>query len=136
MTLTLLILDIESMNVHFSIAGPPCPLIYREGRCSPLTTQFGWTLGYPFHDIPFDDQHLQVERGDVLLFYTDGLSDAGRGVEPEVDRLGSDRLAKMFEDLCAAGAAKTVDDVFKRVEDYRSGWPLEDDATALVVTLK
>lgn len=136
MTLTLLILDVESMNVHFSSAGPPCPLIYRGGRCSPLTTRFGWTLGYPFHDIPFDDQVLPVEPGDVLLFYTDGLSDASRGAEPDVDRLGSDRLAEMFQDLCVTCGTGSVNDLFTRVEDYRNGRLPEDDATALVVRLK
>ena len=136
MTLTLLILDVASMDVHFSIAGPPCPLICSGGRCSPLTTQFGWTLGYPFDDIPFDDQSLPVKPGDVLLFYTDGLSDAGRSAEPDSERLGSDGLAEMFQDLCATRAGRIVDDLFKRVEDYRSEWPAEDDATALVVRLR
>ena len=53
MTLMLLLLDVESSTAEFAVAGPPSPLLCRGGRSSPLTADFGWTLGYPFGGVPF-----------------------------------------------------------------------------------
>jgi len=136
MTLTLLVLDLDSLTAEFSVAGPPCPLLYHGGRCRPVTPQFGWTLGYPFDDIQFSSETVQVTHGDAFLFYTDGLTDAERGPSPPQDMLGAERLAEMFSDLCVRGSAGIADGLFTRVEQYRSGWPFTDDATALVVRVR
>jgi serine phosphatase RsbU (regulator of sigma subunit) len=132
MTLTVLILDLDSSTARFAVAGPPCPLLNRAGRCSPLTTRFGWTLGYPF-DGPFESESIEVEHGDSFLFYTDGLADAARGPDRDRDTLGVDRLGEIFLEVCAARATGIPDGVFTEVEHYQAGWPLEDDATAFVV---
>ena len=78
MTMTLLMLDVDSNLTTFAVAGPPCPLLQREGSSKPLTDQFGWTLWYPFSGVSFQTEHIQLAPGDTLLFYTDGLSDAAR----------------------------------------------------------
>ena len=136
MTLTLLILDVDSLTAEFSVAGPPCPLIYAAGQCRPLTHQFGWTLGFPFDDIQFHSEQVQVTHGDSFLFYTDGLSDAARGPDSDRDVLGAKPLAEIFGDLCTRGSTGIADGVFTGVEQFQSGWPLGDDATALVVRVR
>ena len=136
MTLMLLMLDVESSTAEFAVAGPPSPLLCRGGRSSPLTADFGWTLGYPFGGVPFRSESLALSPGDVLLFYTDGLSDAARGPDPERDSLGVDGLGAILADVFAAGPDGIADGVFQAVEGYRAGWPVEDDATALVVSIR
>jgi serine phosphatase RsbU (regulator of sigma subunit) len=136
MTLTLLVLDLDSLTAEFSVAGLPCPLLYRGGQCRPVTPQFGWTLGYPFDDIQFSSETVQVTHGDAFLFYTDGLSDAERGPGPQQDVLGAERSAEMFSDLCVRGAPGIADGLFTRVNQYRPRSPCEDDATALVVRVR
>ena len=93
MTLTLMILDVESLTADFAVGGPPCPLVYRHGSCGPFTDCFDWTLGYPFEGIAFHSETMSVMHGDTFLFYTDGLSEAVRGPDPERDTLGVDRLS-------------------------------------------
>jgi sigma-B regulation protein RsbU (phosphoserine phosphatase) len=136
MTLTLLILDLSSFTAEFSVGGPPCPLLHRNGRCVPLTTQPGWTLGYPFGGVSFQSESLPLAHGDTLLFYTDGLSDAARGPDLEHDTLGADGLATILTNACAAGGPGIADAVCAGVEQYRAGWPVEDDATAFVVSVR
>ena len=111
-------------------------LLHRGGRCTPLTTHFGWTLGYPFGDVPFQTDRMTLAHGDTVLFYTDGLSDAARGPDLEKDALGTEGLATIFAKACAAGGAGIADAVFDGVEEYCAGRELEDDATALVVRLR
>jgi serine phosphatase RsbU (regulator of sigma subunit) len=136
MTLTLLTLDLNSLSAEFAVAGPPCPLLYRNGCCTPLTTQFGWTLGYPFGGISFQSESIPLAHGDTLFFYTDGLSDAARGPDLEHDTLGAEGLATILTNACAAGGAGIADAVCAGVEQYRAGWPVEDDATAFVVSVR
>ncbi len=61
MTLTLLLLDFSAWTAAFSVAGPPCPLLFRAGQASSLTTEFGWTLGYPFEGITFSYRELPLQ---------------------------------------------------------------------------
>jgi sigma-B regulation protein RsbU (phosphoserine phosphatase) len=137
MTLSLLTLDLDSLSAEFAVAGPPCPLLCRGACCTPLTSQFGWTLGYPFDGMPFQSQDMSLTHGDVLFFYTDGLSDASRGPDSDRDTLGDDGLATIVCDARALrGPDGLADRVFRGVEQYRAGWPAEDDATALVVTVR
>jgi CRP-like cAMP-binding protein len=136
MTLTLLILDVESRTVDFAVGGPPCPLVYSQGICRPLTHRLGWTLGYPYEGIAFESETLPVTQGDTFLLYTDGLSDAVRGPERERDTLGVDRLSSIFSDLCASNSNDIADGVFRGVQEFRGSWPAEDDATALIVNVR
>jgi serine phosphatase RsbU (regulator of sigma subunit) len=135
MTLTLLLLDLESLTAEFAIAGPPCPLLWRDDRCTALSSEIGWTLGYPFGGNSFQSERLAMRRGDILLFFTDGVSDAARGPDPDEDALGVDGLAKLFSDACSGERTRIAERVFGSVESFRAGWPAEDDATALVVSV-
>ena len=136
MTLTLLMLDLTSLTAELAMGGPPCPLLHRNGNCTPLTSQFGWTLGYPFGGVSFQSETIPIAHGDTLLFYTDGLSDATRGPDAGHDALGTAGLAAILTKACAAGGAGIADAVCAGVEQYRAGWPVEDDATAFVVSVR
>ena len=136
MTLTLLILDVASRTADFAVGGPPCPLVYSRGTSKPLTQRLGWTLGYPFEGIAFESETMPVTPGDTFLFYTDGLSDVARGQDRERDVLGVDRLSAIFAGLCAASSNGIADGVFRGVQAFRGSWPVEDDATALIVHVR
>jgi serine phosphatase RsbU (regulator of sigma subunit) len=136
MTLTLLTLDLNSLTAEFAMGGPPCPLLHRNGRCTPLTSQCGWTLGYPFGGVSFQSETIPIAHGDTLLFYTDGLSDATCGPDVGHDALGAAGLAAILTKACAAGGPGIADAVCAGVEQYRAGWLLEDDATAFVVSVR
>ena len=136
MTLTLLMLDVHSLTGELAVAGPPCPLLYRQGRCSPSTNEYGWTLGYPFDGVSFAGKHITLSHGDVLLFYTDGLSEIARGGDPDGETLGADGLAGILCDVVAADATGIADRVFREVEARRAGSLFEDDATALAVCVR
>jgi serine phosphatase RsbU (regulator of sigma subunit) len=134
MTLALLQLDLEASTAEFAVAGPPSPLFYRDKVCRPLTTQLGWTLGYPFDGIAFSGERMSIMPGDAFLFYSDGVSDATGASGADEELLGTDRLCGWFAELCASGTSGIADALFERVDRYRSGRPAEDDATLMVVT--
>ena len=136
MTLTLLVLDLNASTAEFAVAGPPAPLLYSGGRCRTLTTEIGWTLGYPFDGVVFTGERLQLAPGDALLFYTDGVSDAACGPDREKDTLDMDRLSRLFGELCQVRPPAIAEAVMSRVDQFRAGWAPEDDATVMVVGMR
>ena len=136
MTLTLLVMDLELLTAEFAVAGPPCPLLWRGGRSTNLNGQIGWTLGYPFGGDSFQSESISIAKGDILFFFTDGVSDAARGPDPDKDALGIDGLTNIFSETCAVDTTRVAERVWAAVERFRSGWPAEDDATALIVHVR
>jgi serine phosphatase RsbU (regulator of sigma subunit) len=135
MTMTVLMLDVETNVATFAVAGPPSPLLQREGSSRPLTDQCGWTLAYPFSGVSFQTECIQLAPGDTILFFTDGLSDAARGPDLDCDLLGLDGLGHILSRVCSERGSGIADGVFAGVDVYRGTWPVDDDATALTVRL-
>ena len=84
----------------------------------------------------FSREVVPFVPGDTLLFYTDGLSEAVCGPDPDTDTLGVERLAAMFAEVCATPRTAIADALLARVDGFCGGWPAHDDRTALVVGLR
>ena len=71
----------------------------------------------------------QLSRGDVLLLYTDGVSEArGEGGE-----FGAERVAAALERSRGASAEAVVDAVLSDLAAFRGGGPFHDDVTVMAV---
>jgi len=84
----------------------------------------GKTLGHPF-DLPLHEHHVKLEPGDMLILYTDGVS------EP----LGDDftaRLVHFASDFTLRNSQQVAEAIMSAVEQVT---PLGDDATVCVVTV-
>jgi hypothetical protein len=136
MTLTVMILDSSNRTAQFTVAGPPAPLVFSSGRCKALTDQVDWTLGYPFDDVTFHCETVNISPGDRFLIFTDGLSDAVRRPDPDGEWLGVEGVVRIFEEACEACSGSITAAIFEGIDRFRAGWPAEDDATALVVTIR
>ena len=73
----------------------------------------------------------QLQPGDLLLLYTDGITEAR---SPEGDFFGLDRLVDLVVRNLAAGlpAPETMRRAIRALLDHQSG-DLDDDATLLLV---
>ena len=129
-------MDLDSWTAEYACAGPPSPMLCRHGRSFPLTERCGWTLGYPFDDVTFDRERIDVAHGDVFLLYSDGLSDAARGRDPEVDTQGAGMLADILTAACSGRKKGIADTIFSSVAQLLNGRAFEDDATALIVAVQ
>jgi serine phosphatase RsbU (regulator of sigma subunit) len=80
-------------------------------------------------DSPYLEESLALEPGDVVVAYTDGVSEA---FSPGGEEFGEQRL---FETVAAARglpAAAIVERVSRTVEDWRGTSPAHDDFTLVV----
>ncbi len=136
-TLAVCVLDGNDMLACCSNAGHPQPLICREGRVRSFSAVHGPLLGYGFGgEQAYREERVELLRGDSILFFTDGLSEARRGPKPPADLLGVDRLSDMFQGLCEDRSREMLPPLFRAVDDFRQGYPAHDDATALLVSVR
>ena len=113
-------------------AGHNRPLLYRrrEHRIEWLP-KGGRALGW-FEDLPLDSCPVQLNPGDVLLFYTDGLTDAEN---ENGEFFGEGRLADALHSAVVADlpAEGILDVLVAAVDDFVGSAALFDDRTLVVV---
>jgi hypothetical protein len=125
-------LDLSSGMLHWISAGHPAPLLLRDSRlikeldlppAPPLGTQLAASA-------PAEGWE-SLEPGDMLLLYTDGLSEARR---PGGELFTVERLGEFIERQAAGGepAPETLRRLRAAIIDRGEG-ALRDDATALLV---
>jgi len=125
-------LDLDSGRLQWLSAGHPTPLVIRNGRnARSLQTRPSPPLGVNLKGAPATVAEESLEPGDMLLLYTDGLSEARR---PGGELFTVERLGEFIERQAAGGqpAPETLRRLREAIIDRGEG-ALRDDATALLV---
>jgi sigma-B regulation protein RsbU (phosphoserine phosphatase) len=125
------ILNQEKKTLTYSNAGHCHPQLFRANnhRVEKLTMKSGLPLGIT-HNGGFEDASISLEKGDALVFYTDGLREA---MNNSKEQYGEDRLQGV---LCASSmkhAEEIKDTILDDVHDFCNGAPLRDDLTIIVL---
>jgi len=126
------VLDYKNRTLSFSNAGHNPPLLRRaDGRVQYLL-EGGVALGV-LPDARYEDRPVGLQAGDVLLLYTDGVSEAE---SPAGEQFGTRRLERSLERL----ASGTAFEILKGVVDDVTAWAGErgvsDDLTVVVLKVK
>jgi len=107
-----------------------CPLLVRrsDGRVDEISSS-----GFPLGMMPvatYSEHETRLEPGELLLLYTDGLTEAE---DPDDEEFGVERVAEVVSRLERPSAAAACKELLNAVERHTCGEPLHDDATLLVV---
>lgn len=105
-----------------SCGGHPLPLLRTAAGVVPVGTT-GRLLG-PFPDWDGDTTRVALSPGDLVLFYSDGVTEARRNGE----EFGSERLSATLAETDGADAARTVEAVARAVDRFATT-PTDDVAT-------
>ncbi len=133
-SLAVVAIDGETMTATCCSAGHPAPLLYRGGEVDELGTGRGPLLGYGFgHASGYEDETVELQAGDRILLFTDGLSEASRGPAARRELLGEEGLRTALLDLCTTRPEQILQPLFAAVERYRDGHERRDDATAMLL---
>jgi hypothetical protein len=125
-------LDVDTGQLSWVCAGHPAPLLLRAGRfVRSLKGRPAPPLGMRLSKEPPWVARESLEPGDLLLAYTDGLTEARR---PGGQLFSVGRLAEFIERQAGAGrpAPETLRRLREAIIDRREG-TLHDDATAILV---
>jgi sigma-B regulation protein RsbU (phosphoserine phosphatase) len=83
-------------------------------------------------DCFYQQGSVALEAGDVLVAYTDGISEAMNDAE---DEWGEERLMNAVRPNRAASARELIDRLMKSADAFVAGAPQHDDMTLVVVRL-
>ncbi|HEX9116722.1 MAG TPA: SpoIIE family protein phosphatase [Anaerolineae bacterium] len=83
-----------------------------------------------FEDIRLEERQIEVSPGDVLVFYTDGITDA---VNPEVEMFGEERLTVVLAAHAGEPAQAVLDAIMAEVALFAGDAEQADDITCVVV---
>jgi serine phosphatase RsbU (regulator of sigma subunit) len=125
-------LDLDSGHLRWVSAGHPAPLLLRAGRLvKALEVVPSPPLGLGLDPGPAVEGHEALEPGDMVLLYTDGLTEARR---PGGDLFTEERLGEFIEREAASGRA--APETLRRLRAAiieRGAGALRDDASAVLV---
>jgi sigma-B regulation protein RsbU (phosphoserine phosphatase) len=97
-----------------------------------MLTSGGPVIGV-FSDCVYEQETIQLERGDVLVAYTDGVTEA---LNAEGEEFGECRLERVL----AASARLSADEISERIVERVRQWcgsaPQHDDLTFVVLKVK
>ena len=83
------------------------------------------------YDLPcWQSSTLNLGEGDILVVYSDGLTDAE---DPNEEMFGDERLLEVIRRDAAAGSHAVEQGILKAIGDFTQGMPQTDDITFLVV---
>ncbi len=116
-------------TLTYACAGHNPPRLKRcqDGSLLELDKAGGFPLGLTT-DGGYDEHTQQLQPGDQIIFYTDGITEASN---PEGKLFGTDRLDQVLEN-CSLHASSLLDAVLRSVEDFTNGHPADDDRTLIV----
>jgi sigma-B regulation protein RsbU (phosphoserine phosphatase) len=130
LTMVLCVLDTLSGRVHVASAGHPPPALLRGGVIVPLPDVGGFPIAM-LDDAEYEDAALQLEPGDRLCLFSDGLLEQPDPAAEE--QFGRERLIR---GLCSRGEAP-ADRAVSEVIDDLAGWAgsrsFEDDVSLVII---
>ena len=126
------VLDLRTGTLTYCNAGHNPPLVLSAGRAGPVHKLKG--TGIPlgiFEGETWGQGSVQLAPGDLLLLYTDGITDAENG---EGEFFGEERLLEVAQTHSLDGSAQGLQDaVLAAVHGYVGGAPQFDDIALMVV---
>ncbi len=124
------ILDIPDKILKFSNAGHNPPLFFHSstGECEELRME-GIALGV-FEEARFHEKEIAFKRGDIIVFYTDGVVEA---IDKTERQFGMRKLTELLKDKHHLRAAELIKIIKEEVKEFSGNQPQFDDFTLMVV---
>ena len=124
-------LDLRSGALTYASAGHPPPLLASgSGMTSAVEAAEGGVALGILDDAVYDEGRVTLEPGDVLLLFTDGVTEAING---DGELFSDARLLARFGRSAALPASGLVESLVDDVNAFAAGVPQEDDITILAL---
>ncbi|MBZ5661603.1 MAG: SpoIIE family protein phosphatase [Acidobacteriia bacterium] len=112
-------------------AGQTQPLLWKDGRVEQLNLT-GFPIGI-FDDATYDEWSVRLDPGDILLFYSDGITEASNR---DGKFFGGDRLKSLLAANTHLSSTELADRILEEVQEYTQGGAITDDRTLVVMKVK
>ena len=128
-TVFLALLDPKKQTLQYANAGHNPPLVRRVSGTIESLTRTGSVIGV-LEDVQLSEATITVGRGDAVVLYTDGVTEAGNA------RVGDYGINRLTASITAAPrkAGELLAHVEADLNAFTEGAPQQDDVTFLVLT--
>ena len=126
------VLDLKTNVMTYISAGHNPPVLCHDGQVSLLQSKRCFVLG-GMEGIKYRENSLQMEPGDLLFIYTDGIVEAETA---EHELFGEERLLRCFRYYSIRSAAKNIEVVQTAVKDFVRENSQFDDMTMLCLKIR
>jgi phosphoserine phosphatase RsbU/P len=118
-------------KLRIANAGQNQPLLWKDGRIEQLNLT-GFPIGI-FDDATYDEWSVRLDPGDILIFYSDGITEASNR---EGNFFGVSRLKNVIVANTQLSSAGLADRVLEEVQEFTQGGAITDDRTLVVMKVK
>jgi serine phosphatase RsbU (regulator of sigma subunit) len=133
LTVFLGILDPNQNTFTYVNAGhnPPFLVRKKDGSYSLIKLEKTGTLVGLFEETTWEEKMIQINPGDVLILYTDGISEAQNN---SGQFFGNERLNIILKESFSTSAELYRDAILDRVQGFIGSAPRLDDITLIVLS--
>jgi sigma-B regulation protein RsbU (phosphoserine phosphatase) len=127
-TLAFADINLTTGYTEFVQAGHPYPVIVRKDGTTELVGTGGPPIGL-VAGVPYQTETLQLNHGDRLLLYSDGITECQNAKDELYDE---DRLQSALSDHMGNSGLEYLNDLMWDVSQFADGTPFYDDISAIL----
>jgi sigma-B regulation protein RsbU (phosphoserine phosphatase) len=125
------ILDPAEKTFTSTNAGHNAPMLISEGKCCQRLETGGIVLGM-LPDMPYQDEKTQLHPGDLLLMFSDGITEAMNDHEEE---FGEERLKSLLDEHRQFTPDDLLEKIVAEVNAFTGGSRQQDDMTLVAIKI-
>ncbi len=125
----------ENMTLQIANAGATQPIFYRarpNGGTVDIVRAEGFPLGL-FPDVRYEEISVATRPGDVLVFLSDGITDAQ---DASGEMFGTERVVDLVRAYCQASASELASIILASVARFQGEAERFDDETVVVLRVR
>jgi phosphoserine phosphatase RsbU/P len=119
-------------ELRYVNAGHNPPVLLRGSSGEPLPLEAGGLVVGLLPEAPYEEQPVRMEPGDVLIAYTDGISEA---MTADDEEWGEERMLEAARRAQKGSAQEILQAIFRAADEFTAAAPQHDDMTLLVMKL-
>jgi len=121
----------QDQTLTVANSGLPRPIYLHNGKIE-IIEATGLPLGL-FDETDYEEFHFKMKRGDMFVFFSDGILDA-RNRKGEL--FGRGRVEKIVSESAGKSATDVVQTIFKAVAEHSAGVETFDDQTVVAIRVR
>ncbi len=121
--------DPDSKTLTYASGGHNPPVLIRKDGTVSMLSAKGIALGV-LEEVEIAQQQIELSEGDMIVYYTDGVSEA---MNEDYDEFGMERLCLVARNARSGGASDVVDAITAAIDDHAGDTPQFDDITLVVM---
>ncbi|MGA8264537.1 MAG: GAF domain-containing SpoIIE family protein phosphatase [Ignavibacteriaceae bacterium] len=125
-------LNDDDCSIQYVNAGHNPPLLIRKGEITKLQ-KGGMILGVMKSTVPYLTEKIKLQSGDVLVMFTDGVTEA---MDKSRIEFSDERLEQLAVQLYKKSAEEILSSIQTEVQNFSKGAVQSDDITLMVIKVK